>query len=63
MSSYVSGIERYPHLKKRLDYELRRLGNNCSDCEKRKVYDKYREIIRKEDARQESLTKRKGNKP
>ena len=63
MNSYVAGIERYPHLKKRLDYELRRLGDNCSNCEKRKVYDKYNEIIRKEDARQEQLIKRKGNRP
>lgn len=59
---HIEGIEKYPHLRKRLDYEIRRLGNNCADCEKRKVIDKYRDIVRKEIARSEAISQNKTQK-
>lgn len=62
MSNYVADIDKFPHLKRRLDYELRRLGNNCQNCEIKRVYNKYRDIISKELARQEQVTKRKINR-
>ena len=64
MSTYIPGIEDFPHLQRRYDYELRRLGPNCQNCEIRKVTEKYKEIVSKEVARQAQITapKRKLNK-
>lgn len=61
-NSYIPGIENYPHLQRRLDYELVRLGNGCSNCERDRVYNKYRDIVSKQLARDEAVAKKKINR-
>ena len=60
--SYIPGIENYPHIQRRLNYELSRLSNNCANCERERVYNKYRDIVSKQRARDEAITKKKINR-
>lgn len=50
--SQIPGIERYPHLKNRLEQRLRNAAGNCrSDCRKSAIIREFRLLVKAEDER------------
>lgn len=42
----IPGIEKYPDLKRKLEYELSRKTKGCARCEKARIRRRYAKLVR-----------------